>query len=85
MQFNVFAKVESLLKEGEGKVGGVEDVFRMAMLKKMPELNRVTIDNYMRADMISKGRLSGFVWWFRNIHQFSLSKKEVVKVFIKSF
>lgn len=85
VQFNVFAKVESLLKEGEGKVGGVEDVFRMAMLKKMPELNRVTIDNYMRADMISKGRLSGFVWWFRNIHQFSLSKKEVVKVFIKSF
>ena len=85
IQFGVLNQVESLLRNGEGKVDGIEDVFRKSMLDKMSELNRVTIDNYMRADMISKGRLAGFVWWLRNINQFSLSKKEVVKVFIKSF
>lgn len=85
IQFGVLNQVDSLLRNGEGKVDGIEDVFRKSMLDKMSELNRVTIDNYMRADMISKGRLAGFVWWLRNINQFSLSKKEVVKVFIKSF
>lgn len=85
IQFDVLNQVESLLRKGEGKVEGVEDVYRKAMLVKMPELKRMTISNYMRSDMRSKGRMLGLLWWLKYIHQFNLSKKEVVKVWIKSF
>lgn len=85
IQFNVLNQVEALLKSGEGKTEGIEDIFRKSMLAKMPELKRLSISNYMRSDMRSKGRMVGLVWWLRYIHQFNLSKKEVIKVWIKSF
>lgn len=85
IQFDVLNQVESLLRKGEGKVEGVEDVYRKAMLVKMAELKRMTISNYMRSDMRSKGHILGLLWWLKYIHQFNLSKKEVVKVWIKSF
>lgn len=85
IQFNVLNQVEALLKSGEGKTEGIEDIFRKSMLAKIPELKRLSISNYMRSDMRSKGRMVGLVWWLRYIHQFNLSKKEVIKVWIKSF
>lgn len=85
VQFDVLNQVEVLLKNGEGKVVGVEDVFRKVMLAKMPEFKRLTISNYMRSDMRNNGRMLGLVWWLKYIHQFNFSKKEVVKVWIKSF
>lgn len=82
---NVLNRVETLLKNGEGKVDGIEEVYRKAMLKKMAELKRLTVSDYMRADMLSKGRMAGLFWWIRNIHQFGISKKKVIKVWIKTF
>lgn len=85
VHINVLNRVETLLKNGEGKVDGIEEVYRKAMLKKMAELKRLTVSDYMRADMLSKGRMAGLFWWIRNIHQFGISKKKVIKVWIKTF
>lgn len=85
IQFDVLNQVEALLKSGEGKTEGIEDIFRKSMLAKIPELKRLSISNYMRSDMRNNGRMLGLVWWLKYIHQFNLSKKEVVKVWIKSF
>ena len=85
IQFYVLNQVEALLKSGEVKTEGIENIFRKSMLAKIPELKRLSISNYMRSDMRSKGRMFGLVWWLRYIHQFNLSKKEVIKVWIKSF
>lgn len=84
IQFDVLNQVESLLRKGEGKVEGVEDVYRKAMLKKIAELKRLTTGGYMRADMRSTGRIKGFAWWLKNIHYFNLPKIEVLKALIKS-
>lgn len=84
IQFDVLSQVDSLLRKGEGKVEGVEDVYRKAMLVKMPELKRMTVGSYMRSDMRSNGRLKGLVWWLSRISQFNLPKIEVLKALIKS-
>lgn len=84
IQFDVLNQVESLLRKGEGKVEGVEDVYRKAMLDKMSELKRMAVGSYMRSDMRSNGRLKGLVWWLSRISQFNLPKIEVLKALIKS-
>lgn len=84
VQFDVFNQVEVLLKNGEGKVDGIEDVFRKSMLDKMPEQKRLAVGSYMRSDMRSNGRLKGLVWWLSIISQFNLPKIEVLKALIKS-
>lgn len=84
IQFDVLNQVESLLRKGEGKVEGVEDVYRKAMLDKMSELKRMAVGSYMRSDMRSNGRLKGLVWWLNRISQFNLPKIEVLKALIKS-
>lgn len=84
IQFDVLNQVESLLRKGEGKVEGVEDVYRKAMLDKMSELKRMAVGSFMRSDMRSNGRLKGVVWWLSIISQFNLPKIEVLKALIKS-
>lgn len=84
VQFDVLNQVEVLLKNGEGKVDGTEDVFRKSMLDKMSELKRLAVGSYMRSDMRSNGRLKGLVWWLGRISQFNLPKIEVLKALIKS-
>lgn len=84
IQFDVLNQVESLLRKGEGKVEGVEDVYRKAMLDKMSELKRLAVGSYMRSDMRSNGCLKGLVWWLSKISQFNLPKIEVLKALIKS-
>ena len=84
IQFNVLNQVESLLRKGEGKVEGVEDVYRKAMLDKLSELKRLAVGSYMRSDMRSNGSLKGIVWWLSKISQFNLPKIEVLKALIKS-
>ena len=84
IQFDVLNQVESLLRKGEGKVDGIEDVFRKSMLDKMSELKRLAVGSYMRSDMRSNGRLKGLVWWLSRISQFGLPKTEVLKALIKS-
>lgn len=84
VQFNVLNQVEVLLKNGEGMVDGIEDVFRKSMLDKMPEQKRLAVGSYMRSDMRSNGRLKGLVWWLSIISQFNLPKIEVLKALIKS-
>lgn len=84
IQFDVLNQVESLLRKGEGKVEGVEDVYRKAMLDKMSELKRLAVGSYMRSDMRSNGSLKGLVWWLGRISQFNLPKIEVLKALIKS-
>lgn len=84
IQFDVLNQVESLLRKGEGKVDGIEDVFRKSMLDKMPEQKRLAVGSYMRSDMRSNGRLKGLVWWLSIISQFNLPKIEVLKALIKS-
>lgn len=84
VQFDVLNQVEVLLKNGEGKVDGIEDVFRKSMLDKMSELKRLAVGSYMRSDMRSNGRLKGLVWWLSRISQFNLPKIEVLKALIKS-
>lgn len=84
IQFDVLNQVESLLRKGEGKVEGVEDVYRKAMLDKMSEQKRLAVGSYMRSDMRSNGRLKGLVWWLNRISQFNLPKIEVLKALIKS-
>lgn len=84
VQFDVLNQVEVLLKNGEGKVDGIEDVFRKSMLDKMPEQKRLAVGSYMRSDMRSNGRLKGLVWWLSIISQFNLPKIEVLKALIKS-
>lgn len=84
VQFDVLNQVEVLLKNGEGKVDGIEDVFRKSMLDKMPEQKRLAVGSYMKSDMRSNGRLKGLVWWLSIISQFNLPKIEVLKALIKS-
>lgn len=84
VHFDVLNQVEVLLKNGEGKVDGIEDVFRKSMLDKMSELKRLAVDSYMRSDMRSNGCLKGLVWWLSRISQFNLPKIEVLKALIKS-
>lgn len=84
VQFDVLNQVEVLLKNGEGMVDGIEDVFRKSMLDKMPEQKRLAVGSYMRSDMRSNGRLKGLVWWLSRISQFNLPKIEVLKALIKS-
>lgn len=84
VQFDVLNQVEVLLKNGEGKVDGIEDVFRKSMLDKMPEQKRLAVGSYMRSDMRNNGRLKGLVWWLSIISQFNLPKIEVLKALIKS-
>lgn len=84
VQFDVLNQVEVLLKNGEGKVDGIEDVYRKAMLDKMSEQKRLAVGSYMRSDMRSNGRLKGLVWWLSRISQFNLPKIEVLKALIKS-
>lgn len=84
IQFDVLNQVESLLRKGEGKVEGVEDVYRKAMLDKLSELKRLAVGSYMRSDMRSNGSLKGLVWWLSKISQFNLPKIEVLKALIKS-
>lgn len=84
VQFDVLNQVEVLLKNGEGMVDGIEDVFRKSMLDKMPEQKRLAVGSYMRSDMRSNGRLKGLVWWLSIISQFNLPKIEVLKALIKS-
>lgn len=84
IQFDVLNQVESLLKKGEGKVEGIEDVFRKSMLDKLSELKRLAVGCYMRSDMRNNGRLKGLVWWLSRISQFNLPKIEVLKALIKS-
>jgi len=84
IQFDVLNQVESLLRKGEGKVDGIEDVFRKSMLDKMSEQKRLAVGSYMRSDMRSNGRLKGLVWWLSRISQFNLPKIEVLKALIKS-
>lgn len=84
IQFDVLNQVESLLRNGEGKVEGDEDVYRKAMLDKMPEQKRLAVGSYMRSDIRSNGRLKGLVWWLSIISQFNLPKIEVLKALIKS-
>lgn len=84
VQFDVLNQVDVLLKNGEGMVDGIEDVFRKSMLDKMPEQKRLAVGSYMRSDMRSNGRLKGLVWWLSIISQFNLPKIEVLKALIKS-
>lgn len=84
IQFDVLNQVESLLRKGEEKVDGIEDVFRKSMLDNMSELKRLAVGSYMRSDMRSNGRLKGLVWWLSRISQFNLPKIEVLKALIKS-
>lgn len=84
VQFDVLNQVEVLLKNGEGKVDGIEDVFRKSMLDEMPEQKRLAVGSYMRSDMRSNGRLKRLVWWLSIISQFNLPKIEVLKALIKS-
>lgn len=84
VQFDVLNQVEVLLKNGEGMVDGIEDVFRKSMLDKMPEQKRLAVGSYMRSDMRSNGRLKGLVWWLSIISQFNFPKIEVLKALIKS-
>lgn len=84
IQFDVLNQVESLLRKGEGKVDGIEDVFRKSMLDKLSEQKRLAVGCYMRSDMQSNGRLKGIVWWLSRISQFNLPKIEVLKALIKS-
>lgn len=84
IQFDVLNQVESLLRKGEGKVDGIEDVFRKSMLDKLLELKRLAVGCYMQSDMRSNGRLKGLVWWLSRISQFNLPKIEVLKALIKS-
>lgn len=84
VQFDVLNQVDVLLKNGEGMVDGIEDVFRISMLDKMPEQKRLAVSSYMRSDMRSNGRLKGVVWWLSIISQFNLPKIEVLKALIKS-
>lgn len=84
VQFDLLNQVEVLLKNGEGMVDGIEDVFRKSMLDKMPEQKRLAVGSYMRSDMRSNGRLKGLVWWLSIISQFKLPKIEVLKALIKS-
>lgn len=84
IQFDVLNQVESLLRKGEEKVDGIEDVFRKSMLDKMSELKRLAVGSYIRSDMRSNGRLKGLVWWLSRISQFNLPKIEVLKALIKS-
>lgn len=84
VQFDLLNQVEVLLKNGEGMVDGIEDVFRKSMLDKMPEQKRLAVGSYMRSDMRSNGRLKGLVWWLSIISQFNLPKIEVLKALIKS-
>ncbi len=84
IQFDVLSRVEDLLRRGPVASDGMEEIFRKATLNKMPELKRLTVGGYMRADMQTNGRMKGMLWWLSKISLFNLPKKEVAKAFIKS-
>ena len=84
-QYKVFGLIEKILNDKTKLLNEIDNTFRLSMQQLMPEIIRLSVDNYMRADMKSGGKLMGLIWWLRNISSFGLSKKEVFKVFIKSF
>lgn len=84
-QQNVFCQIKELLNDDIKLLSPIDNNFRLAMQRAMPEIIRLTADNYMRADMKNGSKLAGLLWWLKNISYFGVSKKEVLKVFIKSF
>ena len=84
-QFRVFGLIEKILNDKTHLSNEKDNAFRLSMQQLMPEIIRLSVDNYMRSDMKSGGKLMSLLWWLRNISFFGLSKKEVLKVFVKSF
>lgn len=83
-QMNVFGELEKLLTLHLSFDDGKEETFRMSTLKIMPEIKRVSIQNYIMSDLRSTGLVSGLYWWLKNIHQYGFSRKEVIKTWGKS-
>lgn len=84
-QHKVFLRIEKILNVSPTSLNATDNHFRMALQKQMPKFMRLSVDGYMRADMKSNNRFMCLLWWFRNISMFGVSKKEILKVFIKSF
>lgn len=84
-QHKVFLQIEKILNAPPASLNATDNHFRMALQKQMPKFMRLSVDGCMRADMKSNNRFMCLLWWFRNISMFGVSKKEILKVFIKSF
>ena len=84
-QYRVFLQIEKLLNDNTRLLNDIDNIFRLSTLQLMPEIIRLSVDNYMRSDMKSGSKIMSLLWWLRNISSFGLSKKEVFKVFVKSF
>lgn len=84
-QYRVFLQIEKLLNDNTRLLNDIDNIFRLSTLQLMPEIIRLSVDNYMRSDMKSGNKIMSLLWWLRNISSFGLSKKEVFKVFVKSF
>lgn len=84
IQMNVFSEIEKMLKRNTILKDGKEELYRLSVLKKLPELKRVSMQGYMKADMRETSLICGLFWWLQNIHQYGFSRKEVIKAWIRS-
>lgn len=84
-QHEVFLRIEKILGVDSKPITETDNYFRLALQRQIPDFIRQSVDGCMRADMKSSNRLFCLLWWFRNISVFGVSKKEILKVFIKSF
>ena len=84
-QLGVFIQIEKILNGTVKYDDGKEFTYRVSILSLLPEMKRLSIQNYMSSDMRSSGTFKSLVWWLNNISDFGFSKKEVIKVWIKSF
>lgn len=84
-QMEVFARIEKLLLGGVEYDDGKENTFRISTLNILPEMKRLSMDNYIRADMRVSGMFKALLWWLKNISDYGFSKTEIIKVWVKSF
>lgn len=84
-QMEVFARIEKLLLGDVEYDDGKEKIFRISTRNILPEIKRLSMDNYIKADMRVSGMFKALLWWLKNISDYGFSKKEVIKVWIKSF
>lgn len=85
IQKKVFLHFENLLNKENINIDKLEEAYRKSTLKLLPEIKRLSLDNYMRSDIRSHGKISSLFWWLKNISSYGFDKKEVFKVWMKSF
>lgn len=85
IQMEVFNRIEKLLLSDVCYDDGKEKNYRDSTLNCLPEMKRLSIGSYIRGDMRASGMFVALLWWLKNISTYNFSKKEVIKVWVKSF